>query len=76
MLYTPHTRVYLSAVPVFSGSSISGFIEVEDPRMSARLWEFAARDEQKRERANVTRMPGTLSRLAGIRRAASRAQAA
>jgi hypothetical protein len=76
MLYTPHTRVFLSAVPVFSGSAISGFIEVEDPRMSARLWEFIARDQQKVERTNVSSVPGAPLRLAGIRRSASRAQAA
>jgi hypothetical protein len=54
MLYTPHARVFLSAVPVFSGTSaISGFFEVEDPRWAARAWELAERDQRRIESASA-----------------------
>jgi hypothetical protein len=49
LLYTPHARVFLSAVPVFSGSNITGFFEVEDPRWAARAWELAERDQRRAE---------------------------
>jgi hypothetical protein len=53
MLYTPHTRVFLSAVPVFSGSSLSGFIEVEDAASAARAWLFAEREQRLAEAASA-----------------------
>lgn len=56
MLYTPHSRVFLSAVPVISGSNITGFFEVEDPRFAARAWEIAERD-QRRAEAKVIALP-------------------
>jgi hypothetical protein len=70
MLYTPHSRVFLSAVPVFSGSAISSFIEVEDPESAARAWELAER-EQRRAEAKAAqadaeepvRLPNRVTRL-------------
>jgi hypothetical protein len=50
MLYTPHARVFLTAVPVYSGSAIASYVEVEDPTVAARAWEVAERDLQREER--------------------------
>ena len=56
MLYTPHARVFTSAVPVYSGSSIASFIQVGDPQSAALAWEFAERDHRRAE-ATVIALP-------------------
>jgi hypothetical protein len=75
MLYTPHSRVFLSAVPVFSGSALTGFVEVEDPLSAARAWEMAEREQRKLEATNITPFPNSrvtrLMRFVRAQRAAA-----
>jgi hypothetical protein len=67
MLYTPHARVFLTAVPVFSGSQLSSFIEVEDPESAARAWELAEREQRRAEKKAAAeepvRLPNRVTRL-------------
>jgi hypothetical protein len=70
MLYTPHTRVFLSAVPVYAGSSLRGFIEVEDHASAARAWLFAEREQRRAEAPAIVARPGGFGRLWPFARAA------
>jgi hypothetical protein len=49
MLYTPDTRIYLSAVPAF-GSSAAAAIAIERPLLAAEAWAEAAREQIAHER--------------------------